>query len=570
MDSTELRLQKLVELSDLPEGASDKQIRALERARKLELAQCAEDKVYWFNTWAWTYNPKLVGVTREDGSRANPWLPFDLFPKQVELVRWLDERSRRKEDGHCAKSRDIGFTWVCGGYSLNRWLFEDGYKANFGSRKAEYVDRLGDPDSILEKVRLLYRGLPRWMLPARISDNSMLIINEDRDSVIRGEAGDDMGRGGRSTDYFFDEFAFVERADGVDAASVANAECRIFGSTVNGMNNLFYRMQAGDRLKPSQKFRFHWTDDPRKNEGKVLDEDTGAVLSWEKYTRGKMEEWKWGSEYDIDYASSVEGICIPAKWVEAAKKLRMLVHYEPPRRGVAGGDVGGDGSGKSVCVARFGALVVPPKSWGHGDTIQTAKDMLDYCGEAGTGLTRKDKHKCTVTSLNYDSVGVGKGVQDSFKRRQSAMVITGINTGVEPSEAVWPDGQTSKQKFLNLKAELWNKLRQRFRKSFQKVRWLEANDEQRKLDPEAHDWPIDECIILPAEPPGSTEVTIMCTQLSTVRNEETENGKTRMQSKVSMKKEGIASPDHADALVLTEASQSDVEQWIAFGAAAAR
>jgi len=526
------------------------------------MLRCSLDKVYWFNTWAWTYNPKLVGVVNVDGTRANPWLPFDLFPKQEELVRWIEQRSTRKEDGHCAKSRDIGFTWVCGGFALNRWLFERGYKANFGSRKGEYVDRLGDPDSIIEKIRMLYRSLPRWMLPRVMSDNSMLLINEDTDSIIRGESGDDMGRGGRSTDYFFDEFAFVERADGVDAASTANSECRIFGSTVNGMNNLFYRMQAGERLKATQKFRFHWKDDPRKLHGLVRDEETGEVMSWEKSTRRKMEDWKWGSEYDIDYASSVEGICIPAKWVEAAKSLRLLVHYEPPTRGVVGGDVGGGGKGKSVAVARFGAMVCVPRSWGHGDTIQTARDMLDYCAEQK--FVRSDKHECAVTHLNYDSVGVGKGTQDALKRHKTAIVTHGVNTGNKPTEDRWPDGQTSLEKFANLKAELWNKLRYRFKKSYEKLRWLTGH-----RDAEAHDWPTDECIILPAER-GGTDVATLCAQLSTVKNESNEVGKTIMQSKKSMAKDGIVSPDHADALVLTEANPSQIETWIrAFGNAGA-
>ena len=42
------------------------------------------------------------------------------------------------------------------------------------------------------------------------------------------------------------------------------APSRIFGSTANGMGNLFYRMQADGRMREDQKFRFHWSDDPRK------------------------------------------------------------------------------------------------------------------------------------------------------------------------------------------------------------------------------------------------------------------------------------------------------------------
>lgn len=562
--SIDRRLLKLLELRDRP-GASEKQKRALQRARQIELEICALDKVYWFNTWAWTYNPKLVGAKDpRTGEKLNPWMPFDLFPRQEELVRWLEDRSRLKEDGHVGKSRDIGFTWVCGGYALHRWLFEDGYKANFGSRKGEYVDRIGDADSIFEKIRLLYRGLPPWMLPRRMSDNSMLLLNDDRSSAIRGEAGDDMGRGGRSTDYFFDEFAFVERADGVDAASIANSDCRIFGSTVNGMGNLFYRMQADGRLREDQKFRFHWSDDPRKRDGMVLN-DVGQLVSWEKHTKKKMEKWKFASEYDIDYAASVEGICIPGSWVEACKKLGTLVKYEPPRRGKVGGDVGAGGKGKSVAVARFGALVVTPKSWGHGDTIKTAQDMLDYANSIKF-VRQSDKYACTVTEINYDVVGVGKGTQDAFKRKQTTIATTGINTGTEPSDEMWPDGKSAKDIFLNLKAELWWKIRERAKKSYEKVLFLEGHEADADDERQPVDHPIDECLILPGDRHGP-DATLLAQQLSTVKVElDHENGKIRMQSKKSMAKAGMPSPDHADALVLTEARGSNVDVWLkAFG-----
>jgi hypothetical protein len=167
---------------------------------------------------------------------------------------------------------------------------------------------------------------------------------------------------------------------------------------------------------------------------------------------------------------------------------------------------------------------------------------------------------CTVTTLNYDSVGVGKGTQDALKRSKTTVATHGVNTGSPPTEDTWPDGEKSSQKFANLKAELWNKLRARFKKSWEKCRWLEG-----ERDAESHDWPTDECIILPAERGGS-DVATLCAQLSTVKNEANEAGKVIMQSKKSLKKDGIASPDHADALVLTEATTSQVETWMkAFG-----
>lgn len=514
--------------------------------RNLEWVRCRHDKVYWFNTWVWTYNPKNVGT------RTPTHLPMDLFPRQEEAIRWLEERSTRKEDGAFIKSRDIGFTWMAGGYALHRWIFEPGYKATFGSRKAEYVDRIGDPDSIFEKVRMLYRALPHWMLPSGMEDRSMLLINEENGAILRGEAGDDMGRGGRSTDYILDENAFMENQEAVDASTSANSDCRIFGSSVNGPGNLFARKCSDGTLRPDQIFRFHFTDDPRKD--KV----------WETEMRGKLETHVFASEYDCDFAASVEGICIPAKWIESCKKLRNLVHYEPPRRGVVGGDVGAGGKGKSVAIARFGALVLPPQSWSDGDTINTANTMVDFCEASVLRDRRRDKHDCVITALHYDSVGVGKGVQDGLKRRSSrGLVKHGVNVGMPPTDMRWPDGLTSKEKFFNLKAEGWWKIRERAKNSHEHVMFLEGVSK----DDGAQEHDLDSCLLLPTDREGP-EATKLCSQLALVKWERAENGKIAIQSKKSLAKDGIPSPDHADALVLTEAGTNVVETWMrAFGSA---
>ncbi len=534
-----------------PEGASIEQRVHVQQLRIIEMEMCRLDKVYWFNQWVWTFNPKLVGSS-------SPWIPFDLYDKQAEAIRWFEARSANKEDGHFAKSRDIGFTWMAGGYATHRWLFEDGYKCNFGSRKAEYVDRIGDPDSIFEKIRMLQRGLPRWMLPRRMSDNSALIINEDRGSIIRGEAGDDMGRGGRSTDYFFDEFAFVERADSVDAASVANADCRIFGSTVNGQGNLFFRKAHDGSMREDQKFRFHWSDDPRKRNGTVEVDVQGAdgvvtkkTVSWETATRNKMEAHKWASEYDIDYSASVEGICILAKWVEACKKIKHLVTLPRPLNGVAGGDVGA-GKAKSVLVNRFGPWVFKPTAWSDPDTIDTANRMVMA---AESEVHMLDGFTGRVKSLRFDATGVGHGVGSVLKRGSSNITAYAVLVGNPADEDTqWPDGKTSKEKFANIKACSWWICRERAQKTYQHVLWLTEPD-----NAEAIQHPLDELLSLPDDNEG-LEAMALNSQISLVKWGTTTTGKIIIESKEALAKRGISSPDYADAAMLTFVEESTAEK----------
>ena len=504
-------------------------LRALDaspQARAIELELCRRDVVRWFSNFTWTYDPRAI-------ASGNPaFMPFDLFPRQIEMVRFMEARLTAREDGLIEKSRDIGFTWVAGGFALHRWLFVSGFKTTFGSRKEEYVDRFGDPDSIFEKIRLLLYRLPWWMRPEGFKpaehDNHMRWLHPTNENVIRGEAGDQMGRGGRSSLFLIDEAAFIERAERVDAATSANTDVRIWGSTVNGMGNLFARKRHGS-MRPEQVFRFHYTDDPRK------------TPEWVVTKRANVEPHTWASEYDIDYAASVEGICIPAKWVQSAQRIANLVALEPLVKGVAGLDVGA-GKSRSVFIARFGPVVHPPIAWGDPDTIETANRGIDAAQSAKA--TRADGKPCTVTLLRFDSVGVGAGVAAALARHKRAGITTsGVNVGEPPSDAVWPDGETSTEKFANLKAEAWFLMRERFKVTHETVLYLDG-------ETGGHMHPLCDLIALPPDSHGA-DAAALASQLSLPKWSRNERGKIMLEKKDELARRGIASPDHAEALALT-------------------
>ncbi len=533
-----LRFEKLQELTG-PLNPTKKERENLALLRAIELANCAADPVYWFNTWVWTYNPKNVGVPG-----LTPTLPLDLFPKQEDMVRWFMWLIAEKKDGILEKSRDIGFTWVAGGVAWHQHRFRDGFKATFGSRKAEYVDRIGDPDSIFEKIRMIYRHLPPWMLPPgfdpRKHDKSMLIENPETGSVIRGEAGDDMGRGGRSTMYLLDEFAFVEHAESVDAATSANSDTRIFGSSVNGQGNLFARKRHGGQFPPEQIFRFHWRDDPRKNNAE-----------WERATKAKVEAHVWASEYDIDYSASVEGICILAKWVEAAKTIKSFlaqrgIQLPESLVGVAGGDVGA-GKAKSVVIPRFGVHVRKPKAWLDPDTTDTAHRMVMYCKEMQT--KSPDGHEGYCKTLRFDVTGVGEGVGSTLRRSKDGVVSIAVRVGEPAGDTRWPDGKTSNDKFANIKAESWWIARERFKNTYEHMHFLlgTKNDEGELIGVEHK---LDELVSIPGDNAGA-DAMALSSQLSLVKWFTTTAGKIIIESKQQLALRGISSPDYADALMLT-------------------
>lgn len=487
-----------------------------------EKDRCARDILHWFDNWVYTYDPRLTGQRNEDGTRKSPYVPFRLWSKQREIIKWLEQRVDDAEEGLIEKSRDTGATYLTAGFALHQWLFVPGFKATFGSRKVDYVDKKDNPDAIFAKLRIMLRRLPVEMLPDGFvwaqHDNYMRIANPETGAVISGEGGDDMGRGGRSSVYFLDEAAFVPNAESVEKALSGNTECVIWVSSVNGMGNLFARKRHSV-LKPHQIMRLHWRDDPRKTE------------EWARNKQGTFSDpTTWASEYDIDYSASVEGVCIPAAWVESAKRVLSLEpRLKPSNAGVAGLDVGA-GKAKSVTVPRKGPVVLPPQSRGDPDTTGTA-----YWGlEVATG------NGCDA--LNFDAPGVGAGVSSTLMGRDAdELTVVPVNTGTPPGDRLWPDERTSEEMFGNQKAEIWWLCRTALQRTHEHVLWIEGHENGREH-------PVGDLLALPSGDPDSDA---LCLQLSLVKWGRNERGKIVIEKKEALARRGISSPDYADALMLT-------------------
>lgn len=316
-----------------------------------------------------------------------------------------------------------------------------------------------------------------------------------------------------SSVYFVDEASFVRRAEGVEAALSGNTDCVIWISSANGMGNLFYRKVMA--FPERQKFRLHYSDDPRK------------TPEWIAAKRATMDAVAWASEYEIDYAASMEGICIPAAWVQAAQKLAALEpNLKPAVRGRAGVDIGG-GKAKSVVVPRHGPVVGAPHYRQGADTTETAYWALEACKETG------------CADLNFDAPGIGAGVASTLSKAEGypGIVSHPVNTGLPPTDRVWPDERTSQQMFGNLKAELWWLARTAFQKTYWHVQHLLGEE---GFLPQ----PLDELVALPAD-------NTLATQLSMVRWFRNEAGKIVIETKAQLQKRSVPSPDFADALMLS-------------------
>lgn len=193
-------------------------------------------------------------------------IPFLLFPRQEEWINWIMDRRGNRENGLTEKSREMGLSWTSVGLACSLCLFNKDMVIGFGSRKEMYVDSTSDPKSLFWKARKFIELLPvefRGGWNEKKHSRFMEVEFPESGAIIKGEAGDNIGRGDRTTLYFVDESAFLKRPLLIDAALSQTTRCRIDLSSVNGMNNPFARKRHSGNIPV---FTFHWRSDPRKDD----------------------------------------------------------------------------------------------------------------------------------------------------------------------------------------------------------------------------------------------------------------------------------------------------------------
>jgi len=202
-----------------------------------------------------------------------------------------------------------------------------------------------------------------------------------------------------------------------------------------------------------------------------------------------------------EFPLSDDNTIIPYHLVEAAQNRDVVVSDEATV--VWGLDVARFGSDATALCKRQGPIVTELRSWRGLDLMQTTgRIVAEY--EALAPSKRP-------TEILVDSIGVGSGVVDRLQ--ELGLPVRGVNVAESPSM-----GDT----YMNLRSELWFKCKA----------WLE--DRSCKL-------PKDDQLIA---------------ELTAIRYSFTSSGKMKAESKDEMRKRGLGSPDLADALCLTMASDA--------------
>ena len=181
------------------------------------------DPLFFVNTFMFTYDP------RRDPSA----IPFITYPFQDRAILTLCS-ALGERDVLIEKSRDMGASWINLTVFFWAWLTHDLQSFLMVSRKEDLVDKPGDPKSLFWKVDFALDRLPLWLRPV-YTRTKLHLYNHETGSTLDGESTTgDVARGDRRTGILLDEFASVENAEEVLAATADATNCRFFNSTPKG------------------------------------------------------------------------------------------------------------------------------------------------------------------------------------------------------------------------------------------------------------------------------------------------------------------------------------------------
>lgn len=272
-----------------------------------EMRECHDDPVYLIENYLWTdKNPGFFS------DRIQTLVPFLLFEFQVDTIDQFLDCVMKGEKVFLEKSRQMGISWIVCAFALWGWLFRD-WKILFLSQKEDFVDKIGDMQSLFQKIRFMLQELPMWMLP---------VPNEDRDnpnytirnwlttytprlrifkpigfgtgSITGDSTSSNAGTGGTYKFVFLDEMAKMENAASINTAIQATTGCIIYNSTPLGKFNEYYKMRMLAIKGKIRHVRLHWSKHPMYSK------------QWYEWRTRSMLPEQIAQELEINYDASVE------------------------------------------------------------------------------------------------------------------------------------------------------------------------------------------------------------------------------------------------------------------------
>ena len=297
----------------------------------------------------------------------------------------------------------------------------------------------------------------------------------------------------------------------------------ILESTANGIGNYFYSLwqsASGESEYQAIFLPWYWQDEYTNHipgfqctteEQELIDQFgkdglTAAHLSWRRIKIAEfsndfeigLERFK--QEYPMTAAEAfrnpIQNVFIPARLVLKARKND--IRTDSPL--IIGVDVARGESDRNAIIRRQGRRAYNlEKFWCH--------NLMELCGKLKRVIIEEKPAKVYV-----DCIGIGAGVVDRMNE-MGYDCVEGVNTARSAND---------KEKFLNLRAELWS---------------------------DGRDWLSQE---MDVEIPDSDELQGELCSLG--YKFKTSGGQLQIESKEDLRARGMPSPDGADALMLTFAA----------------
>lgn len=243
-----------------------------------EYEKCADDPIYFIKNYVKVVHPDRGVVLME------------LYDYQERMIKAYHENKRVI----FLTARQQGKTTVSAAYFVWYILFNEDKKV------AIFANKQTTADEIMDRVRLAYENLPKWMQQGVKTWNKRSIVLENGSKCSGFATSKGGNRGGSVNILYLDEFAFVENSTANDFFTsvyptiTAGADSKVFmTSTPNGFNH-FYKFwsEAEKGTNGFTPLRIHWYETP------------GRDQKWYDSQKAILGELKAAQELDAEFLGS--------------------------------------------------------------------------------------------------------------------------------------------------------------------------------------------------------------------------------------------------------------------------
>ena len=261
-----------------------------------EYMLCAQDPVYFMEKY-------MKIVTLDQGL-----VPITLYDFQKDIVRTV----HTNRFTICKIPRQSGKTTVLIGEVVHQIVFNPNYKV------AILANKLKTATDIMDRLKLVYENLPKWMQQGVVEWNKTSITLENGSKVVAASTSSSAVRGSSYNFLLLDEFAFVPDQIAEDffasvypTITAGKTTKTVIVSTPNGMN-LFHKlwMNAKNGRSDFVPVEAHWWQVPGRDE------------KFKKETIKNTSERHWISEYECEFLGSQDTLI-------KASKIASLTFAEP-------------------------------------------------------------------------------------------------------------------------------------------------------------------------------------------------------------------------------------------------